>query len=206
MMNKKKIFSYGQKVVVKAPGKCHGMTGIIVGRWDDYIYKNCYKVQLNERHLTICVNEKNLVLLRDKLEVKNNMAKLTGYKNVAVIRQGYYEDRDYYFAIYEDGFDYHEGDKVIVSGDKEIKIISEILTVEQASERYNKNITAEIICPVNTKSYDERVEKRKEADALKKKMDKIIKDMDEMNKYQIYADMNPELKEMLDKYKTIVGD
>lgn len=47
-MNKKKIFSYGQKVVVKAPGKCHGMTGIIVGRWDDYIYKNCYKVQLNE--------------------------------------------------------------------------------------------------------------------------------------------------------------
>ena len=205
-MNKKKIFSYGQKVVVKAPGKCHGMTGIIVGRWDDYIYKNCYKVKLDERRLTICVNEKNLVLLHKELEVENNMAKLTGYKNVAVIRQGYYEDRDYYFAIYEDGFDYHEGDKVIVSGDKEIKIISEILTAEQASERYGKNITAEIICPVNTKSYDERVEKRKEADALKKKMDKIIKDMEEINKYQIYADMNPELKEMLDKYKTIVGD
>ena len=181
------------------------MTGIILGKWNNDIYNNCYKVKLKERNLTLCINEKNLVLLRDESEV-NNMEKLTGYKNVAVIKQGYYEDRDYYFAIYDDGFDYHEGDKVIVSGDKEIKIISEILTAEQASERYGKNITAEIICPVNTKSYDERVEKRKEADTLKKKMDKIIKDMDEINKYQIYADMNPELKEMLDKYKTIIGD
>lgn len=204
-MNKKKIFSYGQKVIVKSTGKCYGMTGIIIGRWDDYIYKNCYKVKLNERRLTICVNEKNLVLLHKELEVENNMAKLTGYKKVAVITQGYY-NKDYYFAIYDDGFEYHRGDKVIVSGDNEIKTIKDIITVDEASERYGKNITAEIICPVNTKFYDERVKKRQEADNLKKKMDKIIKDMDEMNKYQIYADMNPELKEMLDKYKTIVGD
>lgn len=205
MMNKKKIFSYGQKVIVKSSGKCYGMTGIIIGRWDDYIYKNCYKVQLNERHLTICVSGKNLALLREELEVKNNMTKLTGYKKVAVITQGYY-NKDYYFAIYDDGFEYHEGDKVIVSGDDEIKTIKEIITVEEASEKYKKNITAEVICPVDTKFYDARVEKRKEVDELKKKMDKIIKDMDEINKYQMYADMNPELKEMLDKYKSIVGE
>ena len=36
------------------------------------------------------------------------MEKLTGYKNVAVIRQGYYEDRDYYFAIYEDLWNFFE--------------------------------------------------------------------------------------------------
>lgn len=203
-MNKKRIFSYGQKVIVKSHGKCHGMIGIIMGRWDDYIYKNCYKVKLDERHLTICVNEKNLVLLRDDLEVKNNMGKLTGYKKVAVITQGIYGGKDYYFAIYDDGFDYHTGDKVVVSGDKEIKTISEVITVEEAAERYSKNITAEVICPVDTKAYDARVAKRNEAEELKKKMDKIIKDMDEINKYQMYADANPELKEMLDKYKELM--
>lgn len=55
----------------------------------------------------------------------------------------------------------------------------------------------------NTSAYEERVAKRKEATELKKKMDQVIKQMDESNKYEMYAERNPELKDMLETYKKL---
>ena len=129
------------------------------------------------------------------------MGKLTGYKKVAVIKQGC---GTYHFAIYDDGYDYKAGDSVIVSGNNQIQTINEIITPEEATERFNKSITAEIICPVDLSAYQSRVEKRKAADKLKKSMDKIIKEMDESSKYDMYAERNPELKEMLETYRSLV--
>lgn len=136
-------------------------------------------------------------------EGENNMAKLTGYKQVAAIKQGC---SIYYYAIFDDGRVYFPGDKVIVSGAASgtVHTISEIIDVEEASIRMGKkNITAEVIGYVDTSAYDNRVAKRKEAEELKKKMDHIIKEMDENNKYEMYAERNPELKEMLETYKKL---
>ena len=47
------------------------------------------------------------------VEEDSIMAKLTGYKQVAAIKQNY---GTYYYAIYDDGRKYYPGDKVIVSG------------------------------------------------------------------------------------------
>lgn len=128
--------------------------------------------------------------------------KLAGFNKVAAIKQGY---GTYHFAIYDDGFDYKPGDTVIVSGNNQIQKIDEIITSEEAAERFNKNITAEVICKIDTSDYDKRVENRKQATDIKKKMDAIIQKMDEENKYKMYAMFNPELKELLDKYKELVG-
>ncbi len=134
-------------------------------------------------------------------EENENMAALTGYKAVAVIVQGSgCCKRDYHFAIYEDGTDYKPGDMVKVSNGNGFDVIKEIITPEEAHERFKKNITAEIICKVDTTAYDERVRKRKEAADIKKEMDKVIKQMDEKMKYEIYAEENPDLKDMLKKY------
>lgn len=130
------------------------------------------------------------------------MAKLTGFEKVAVIKQGY---GVYHFAIYNDGFDYQPGDTVIVSGNNQIQKIYEIITPEEAIQRFDKNITAEVICKVDTSSYDIRVEDRKRAADLKKKMDAMIRKMSETNKYEMYAERNPELKELLKAYKELVG-
>lgn len=132
----------------------------------------------------------------------NTMAKLTGYNKVAVIKQGY---GVYHFAIYNDGFDYQPGDQVIVSGNKQLQVIDEVITPEESIQRFDKNITAEVICKVDTSSYDNRVEDRKRAADVKQKMDALIKKMDETNKYEIYAERNPELKELLETYKELVG-
>ena len=155
--------------------------------------------------------ESNKVLLFDAFDVlkistkeleEKYMPKLTGFSKVAVIRQG---TADYHFAIYDDGYSYEPGNKVIVSGDNRVKAIDEIITPEEAFERFKENITAEVICPVDTSAYDERVNKRKAAEELKKKMDDAIKKMDEEYKYEMYAEKNADLKAMLDQYKELVG-
>ena len=133
------------------------------------------------------------------------MSKLTGYKAVAVIKQGY-AFKHYHFAIYDDGFDYQPGDKVILSNSNDIWTINEIITPEEATERYNKNITAEVVCKVDTNSYDKRVQKRKAIEKLKRDMDKKIKEMDESKKYEMYAAENPDLKNMLEAYKVLVNE
>lgn len=133
------------------------------------------------------------------------MSKLTGYKAVAVIKQGY-AFKHYHFAIYDDGFDYQPGDKVILSNSNDIWTINEIITPEEATERYNKNITAEVVCKVDTNSYDKRVQKRKAIEKLKRDMDKKIKEMDESKKYEMYAAENPDLKNMLEAYKALVNE
>ena len=133
------------------------------------------------------------------------MSKLTGYKAVAVIKQGY-AFKHYHFAIYDDGFDYQPGDKVILSNSNDIWTINEIITPEEATARYNKNITAEVVCKVDTNSYEKRVQKRKAIEKLKRDMDKKIKEMDESKKYEMYAAESPDLKNMLEAYKALVNE
>ena len=151
--------------------------------------------------LSYTYNEYDLVLISKKED--KQMAKLTGYKQVAAIKQKY---GTYYYAVYDDGRKYYPGDKVIVSGaaNGTVQTIEEIIDLEEAANRMgNKNITAEIISYVDMSAYEERVEKRKAAEKLKKAMDKVIKEMDETNRYEMYAERNPELKKMLDTYKKL---
>lgn len=156
--------------------------------------------------------DRYLTLVYDSVQKISNVGgenimatKLTGYKQVAGIKIG---SSIYYYAIYDDGMVYYPGDKVLVSGvaSGTVYTISEIIDPEEAANRMgNKNITAEIITRVDTSAYDERVEKRKAADKLKKDMDKVIKQMEENNKYEMYAERNSELAEMLSEYKKLIG-
>ena len=149
----------------------------------------------------------NLIKLNESED--NNMAKLEGYKAVAVTKEGCY-GKKYSYAIYSDGETYKVGDKIVVSGaNKDILTIEEILTPEEC----NRNITAEVICKVDTSAYDKRVEERKEkaerkkeADKIKKQMDKMITEMDQTKRYEMYANDNPELAEKLKAYKELIGE
>lgn len=149
----------------------------------------------------------NLIKLNESED--NNMAKLEGYKAVAVTKEGCY-GKKYSYAVYDDGKVYVAGDKIVVSGaNKGILTIEAILTPEEC----NENITAEVICKVDTSAYDKRVEERKEkaerkkeADKIKKQMDKMITEMDQTKRYEMYANDNPELAEKLKVYKELIGE
>lgn len=137
------------------------------------------------------------------------MAKLDGYKAVAVTKEGCY-GKEYSYAIYSDGETYKAGDKIVVSGaNKGVLTIEKILTPDEC----NVNITAEVICKVQTSAYDKRVEERKEkaerkkeANKIKKQMDKIIAEMDRSKRYEMYASDNPELAEKLKAYKELLRE
>ena len=135
------------------------------------------------------------------------MAKLEGYNAVAVVKEECC-GKKYYYAIYDDGKVYIAGDKIIVSG-----INKSVLTIEKiiAPDECNANITAEVICKVDTSAYDKRVEERKEkderkkeADKIKNQMDKMIAEMDQTKRYEMYASDNPELAEKLKEYKELI--
>ena len=131
------------------------------------------------------------------MEVRN--MKLTGYDKVAVIELG---GKDYYFALYD--WNVEAGDNVLVTGNKSIFKVKDVINKDEAKERYSNDITAEVMCKVDLSLYETRVENRKKAEELRKKMDQKIAEMDEMNKYVVYAEKNPELAKMLEEYRELV--
>ena len=90
-----------------------------------------------------------------------NLAKLEGFSKVAVVKYGCCQT-PYYFAIYDDGNDYKAGDMCVFSGNSTPARLEEVISVEDASKRTSKNITAEVIGKDDTTAYDKRVEQRKE--------------------------------------------
>lgn len=195
-------FAVGDVVtVVKEELESFGLSGVVIDtQLEDY--PNCVLVKFSEWNGESC--EKTLYLKRENLkkeEEKRIMAKLTGYKAVAVCSTW-----DYHYAIYDDGNNYQPGDKVFVTGTKgdQVCTIKEIISPEEAIYRYGKALTAEVVTLLDTSAYDKRVFRRKEAERLKKDMDKIIREMDEVNKYEMYANQNPELKELLSLYRELV--
>ena len=125
--------------------------------------------------------------------------KLTGYDKVAVIELG---GKDYYFALYY--WNVEAGDNVLVTGNKSIFKVKDVINKDEAKEKYSNDITAEVMCKVDLSLYETRVENRKKAEELRKKMDQKIAEMDEMNKYVVYAEKNPELAKMLEEYRELV--
>ena len=188
---------------VKYIGNVYGMfykEGIIVK-------ENADIVQIEfDNGIILYLYKKDVVIIESE---DNDMAKLEGYKAVAVTKEGCY-GKKYSYAIYDDGKVYKAGDKIVVSGlNKDILTIEEILTPEEC----NASITAEVICKVDTSAYDKRMEERKEkaeckkeADKIKKQMDKMITEMDQTKRYEMYANYNPELAEKLKVYKELIGE
>lgn len=182
--------------------KMYGKEGIVIEDISKE-YLNAVKIEFDNGTILV-VDKKDVVVIESE---DDNMAKLEGYKAVAVTKEGYYKKK-YYYAIYDDGETYNVGDKILVSGaNKDILTIDDII----APDECNVNITAEVICKVDvdTSAYDKRIEERKEkaerkkeADKIKRQMDKIILAMD----YEIYANDNPELAEKLKAYKELIGE
>ena len=140
------------------------------------------------------------------------MAKeLTGYIAVAGINLEY-------FAIYNDGYKYEKGDKVLVTGYHrgQILIIQNILTLDDMKHFHkNEKITQEIVCKIDpgaidTTAYEDRKKRRKELakmqykkHQLRQTMDNIIQSTKDDKKYEIFAGTNPDFAKLLEEYKEL---
>lgn len=129
------------------------------------------------------------------------MAKLEGFSKVAVVKWGY--RMQYHFAIYDDGNDYKIGDMVALSDNNPNAKINEIISVEEARERYKKDITAEVIGKVDVSAYEKRVAQRKKKEELKKELDKRKKEIQKKLDDEYYASKDNLYAEMLKRYESL---
>lgn len=131
---------------VKYLGYVYGMfwkEGVVVKENTDIV-----QVEF-DNGIILYLYKKDVVIIESE---DNNMAKLEGYKAIAVTKEGYY-GKKYFYAIYDDGKVYVAGDKIVVSGaNNGVLTIEEIITPDEC----NRNITAEVICKVDTSAYDKR--------------------------------------------------
>lgn len=144
------------------------------------------------------------------------MAKeLTGYIAVAGINL---MGKEEYFAIYNDGYKYEKGDKVLVTGHRrgQILTIQNILTLDDMTHVHeNEKITQEIVCKINPSAidmtvYEDREKRRKELakiqykkHQLRQMMDNIIQSTKDDKKDEIFAETNPRFAKLLEEYKEL---
>ena len=131
---------------------------------------------------------------------------LSGYYKVAETKLRY---GTYYYAIFNDGNTYEKGDKILVSGaNKEVLEITDILTPDEAKRNSAKAITAEVIgkVVVDTSAYEARIEKRKVAEKLKKELNQKMKQLDEIQKYEYFAKLDPEFAALVNEYKKVTEE
>lgn len=130
------------------------------------------------------------------------MSALTGFNRIAVIKMPNMMGgtKNYCFALYDDHYTYSPGDKVLVTGAASGKIweIDSILPYDSL-----KTITQEVITKVDTSAYDTRMADRRKAQEIKKALDKMVRQMDQHSKYQMYAEKNPEFAELLSEYEKL---
>ena len=144
------------------------------------------------------------------------MAKeLTGYIAVAGINL---MGKEEYFAIYNDGYKYEKGDKVLVTGYRrgQILTIQNILTLDDTKHFHeNEKITQAIVCKIDPSAidmtaYEDREKRRKELakiqykkHQLRQMMDNIIQSTKDDEKYEIFAETNSGFAKLLEEYKEL---
>lgn len=129
------------------------------------------------------------------------MTKLEGFTKVAAIK--YDNGLYYHFALYDDGVEYNVGDSVAVTGRSDIGKIEEIISVDEAAERFKKSIMAEVICKVDVSAYQKRVEKRKEKEKLKKEIEKRKKEIQKRLDEEYYMAHDEEYAELVKRYSEL---
>ena len=140
---------------------------------------------------------------------------LTGYIAVAGINL---MGKEEYFAIYNDGYKYEKGDKVLVTGYRrgQILTIQNIITLDDMTHFHeNEKITQEIVCKINPSAidmtaYEDREKRRKDLakiqykkHQLRQMMDDIIQSTKDDEKYEIFAETNSKFAKLLEEYKEL---
>lgn len=135
----------------------------------------------------------------ERKEVKDMATNLTGFKRVAIIDFGGYNNR-YAYALYDDTVEV--GDEVIVTGkaERQLLTVTEIINATDT----DVNITAEVITKIDKTAYNKRVENRKRKAELKRQMDNAIAKNNENDKYAEYAKfLGTDFEKMFEEYKTL---
>ena len=149
--------------------------------------------------------EKELLIKNENLKFKGDKSMaVKGNYNVAMVKfiQGYNTSKEYAFALFDNDTDV--GDYILCDTSQGYNV-GKVTKIIPQSEYSGCTVTKEIICKIDFTEFEKRKELRKQKEVLKKQMDKMVKDNQELFLYQALADKNPEMAAMLEAYKAL-GD
>ena len=208
MSNKDSSFQIGTKVKVTKKGLLsYGLIGSVVDI-TPLRYSNCVTVRFekwNEIGIKeLYIKKQNLEIINENEREVNEMSEVKGNYNVAMVKflQGTNTVKEYAFALFND--DIYEGDCVLCDTTCGYGV-ARVVNIIPKLEYDGTKVTKEIICKVDFDDYNHRIETRKKKEAIKKQMDKMVKENQEIVLYQMLAKQNPEMENMLREYQNL-GD
>lgn len=211
----KKTFKKGDRVKVTRKGlKTTGLTGTVHAI--SYRQSGTVTVDVriplwgilsyNSRSLKLEGNNTNNI---ETNKGENDM--LMGNYGICKVKfiEGANTSKEYYYALYDNNITFD--DYVVVKSANHgfgIARVTEIVANEQITQSMRDycNEGREVVSTFDMSAYEQRVEKRKQAKQLKSEMNRKMKEVQELAMFEMMAEKNPELKEMLDSYKALIGD
>lgn len=119
------------------------------------------------------------------------------------VRMDGISNKEYIFAAYEG---LTVGDIVVVDTRNGYHLATVTSIAERLPRAVSMGDLKEVVCKADFKEFYSRKEKREKANALKSEMDKKVKVLQSQAIYELLAEKDPSLKEMLDEYKELIGD
>jgi hypothetical protein len=189
--------------------KTNGMQGTVVNTTGCGItvkFEGLPELTYSSKNLQL-VERTTFDYFKNEIVKENSNMVVKGNYMVAVVNfvQGLNTTKNYTFALFDD--DIFVGDTVLVdtSNGYGVAKIVELLPKKDCEEygRYSLP-TKEVICRIDFSAFNERKEKRAKAAQLKKEMDVKVKSLQEIAVFELLAEKSPELKEMLETYKSLI--
>lgn len=192
-----KKFKSGDRIIVTAEHiQSYEQIGTILNYYSPTSCKICFDNWngLGRKELAI----KEIYLER----YEDNMAAVKGNYKVAMVKflEGVNTTKDYAFALFDDTI--KKDDYVLVDTTRGFSV-GKVSEVKSQVDYDGVTVTKEVVCKVDFSDFEKRKENRKKKDALKKRMDAMIKDNQEVVLYEMLAKTNPDMAEMLKEYKEL---
>lgn len=196
-------FNKGDRIkIVNKDLRSYAHTGTVeaVSYWGDGV-----TVKLDNGWGTYCYKPQNLAHIKeDNVNNKgeNNKMIMGNYK-VAMVKfiQGTNTTKGYAFALFDDSI--VENNLVLCDTAHGYNVARVVEIIPQSE--CETDVTKEIICKVDFSDYNIRKDNREKARQLRVEMEKKVKEMQELTLYEMMAEKSPELKEMLDNYKSLMN-
>lgn len=139
---------------------------------------------------------------QEYVEKRDKDMEVTGNYKIAKVKflQGINTTKIYAFALFDDAIKC--GDTVLCDTQNgySVATIENIVSKDECSDL---TVTKEVVCKVDFTDYDARIKARKDKAALRKEMDRLVKENQELVLFQMLAKENPQMAELLEKYNAI---
>lgn len=200
-------FTWGDIVRIKNPQlKTYDMFGKISDKNTNYWLtdksESAY-VTLDDGK-TLYYNFKNIEKVDEKKEKENNDMIITGNFKVAKVKfmTGSNTNTEYEYAMFDD---YQDGDVVVVSSAHHGLGIAKISAIIDKDQAYTKKFEREIVCKVDMEPWENRKKNRARLQELNNRMEKRAQEINKLAVFEMMAEKDESLKEMLAEYKALIG-